>query len=52
MSGMCAKRGGVAPERAIELDVFRRVREMIFAADHVADFHLDVVHHVDEMKNP
>ena len=39
-------------ERAIKLDVLGRIREMIFAADDVADLHLDVVDHVDEMKNP
>ena len=49
---MCAKRGGVAPERAVQLDVLGRVRKMIFAANDVRDFHLDVVDHVDEMKNP
>ena len=49
---MCAKRGGVAPSALVKLDMFRRVREMIFAANDVRDFHLDVVDHVDEMKNP
>src|SRR6478752_1457927 len=35
-----------------KLDVFRRVRKMIFPSNHVRDFHLHVVNHVDEMKNP
>ena len=49
---MCAKRGGSAPKRAVELDVLRRIRKVIFAPDDVGDFHLEVVDHVDEMKNP
>src|SRR6266567_2413148 len=40
------------PKRAKNLDVLGRVGEMIFAANHVRDFHLEVVDHVDEMKNP
>ncbi len=39
-------------ERAIELDVLRRIGKMILAPNDVRDFHLDVVDHVDEMKNP
>ena len=39
-------------ERAKDLDVLRRVRQVIFAADHVGDFHLEVVDHIHEMKNP
>ena len=39
-------------ERAIELDVFRCIREMIFTPDDVADLHLDVVDDVDEVENP
>src|SRR6266851_9148808 len=38
-------------ERAKNLDVLGRVRQMIFTADDVRDFHLDVVDHIDEMKN-
>src|SRR5947208_16088382 len=38
-------------ERAKNLYVLRRVREMIFASDHMRDFHFKVVDHVDEMKN-
>ena len=37
---------------AKELDMFRRIRKMVFAANDMRDFHLDVVHHVHEMKNP
>ena len=37
---------------AKKLDVFRRVRKMIFPSNHVRNFHLHVVNHVDEMKNP
>ena len=40
------------PERAVKLDVLGRIREMIFAPDDVADFHLEVVDHIDEVKNP
>src|SRR6266568_1088369 len=39
-------------ERAENLDMLRRIREMIFAADHMRDFHLEVVDDVDEMENP
>ena len=39
-------------ERAKNLDVLRRIREMIFAANDVRDFHLEVVDHIHEMKNP
>ena len=39
-------------ERAIELDVLRRIREMILAADDVGDLHLDVVDHIHEVENP
>ena len=39
-------------ERAKDLDVLGRVREVIFATDHVGDFHLQVVNHIHEMKNP
>ena len=35
-----------------KLDVFRCIRKMIFAANDVRNFHLHVVDHVDEMKNP
>ena len=31
---------------------FGRIREMIFAPDHVGDFHFEIVDHVDEMKDP
>ena len=40
------------PERLVELDVFRRVREVVLAADHMRELHLDVVHHIHEMENP
>ena len=39
-------------EGAVKLDVFGRVREMIFATDDVADLHLDIVDHVDEVEDP
>ena len=39
-------------EGPINLNVFRRVGQMVLAPDHVGDFHLDVVHDVDEMENP
>src|ERR1700726_4227638 len=39
-------------ERAKNLNVLGRVRQMIFTADDVRDFHLHVVDHIDEMKNP
>ena len=45
-----ARRHGA--KRAVELDMLRRIRKMIFAADHVGNFHLDVVDHIHEMKNP
>src|SRR5437762_1700258 len=35
-----------------KLDVFRRVRKMIFSSNYMRNFHLHVVNHVDEMKNP
>ena len=39
-------------QRAENLDVLRRVGEMIFAADHVRDLHFEIVDHVYEMENP
>ena len=39
-------------QRAVKLDVLRRIRKVILAPDDVGDFHLEVVDHVDEMKNP
>ena len=39
-------------QRANDLDVLWRIRKMIFAADHVRDFHLEIVNHVHEMKDP
>src|SRR4029450_3714331 len=39
-------------ERTKNLDVLWRVREVIFAADDMRDFHLEVIDHVYEMKNP
>src|SRR5689334_7431627 len=35
-----------------KLDVFRCVRKMILPSNHVRNFHLDFVNHVDEMENP
>ena len=52
MSGMCANRGSGAPSARYNSDVFRRVREMVFAANDVRNLHLDVVNHIDEMKDP
>jgi len=39
-------------KRTIQLNVLGRIREMIFTANDVRNLHLDVVNHVDEMKNP
>ena len=39
-------------QRTIKLNMLGRVRQMILAANHVRNLHLDVVDHVDEMKNP
>src|SRR4029077_8064603 len=39
-------------ECAENFNMFGRVGKMVFAADHVRDFHLEVVDHVYEMKNP
>ena len=39
-------------QRANDLDMLWRVRKMIFAADHVGDFHFQIVDHVDEVKDP
>ncbi len=39
-------------KRAVKLDMLGRVGKMIFTANNVRDFHLDVVDDVDEMKNP
>src|SRR6202045_5564079 len=36
----------------LKLDVLWRVGEMVFAADYVRNFHLDIVDHVHEMKDP
>ena len=41
--GTCAKRGGSCAERAIEQDLLRRVRDVIVAAHHERDAHVDVV---------
>mgnify|MGYP003574932526 CR=1 FL=1 len=38
-------------ERFEEGEVLGRVGEMIFAADHVGNFHFEIVHDVDEMKD-
>src|ERR1700720_1260117 len=37
---------------AKKLDVFRCIRKMIFAANDMRNLHLEVIDHVDEMKNP
>src|SRR5215471_2966106 len=37
---------------AKKLDVFRRVRKMIFSSNDVRNSHLHVVNHVHEMENP
>ena len=39
-------------ERAKNFDVLRCVGEMIFAPDHVGDFHFQIVDHIHKMKNP
>ena len=39
-------------ERAKNLDVLGRIRKMIFAANDVGNFHLEVVDHIHKMKNP
>ena len=38
-------------ERAKQCDVLGRVGEMILTANHVRNAHLDVIHHVDQMKH-
>ena len=38
-------------ECAKQRDVLRGVAQVVFAADHVRDAHLQIVHHVDEMKH-
>src|SRR5205823_3569372 len=43
---------GFRAECAIKLDMFRCIREMVLAADDMRDFHLDVVDHIDKVKNP
>ena len=45
-----ARRGNAKSTK--KLDVFRRVRKVIFASNHVRNFHLDFINHVDEMENP
>ena len=47
--GKVRRRGA---ERTIKLDVLRCIGKMIFAADNMGNFHLDVVDHVHEMENP
>src|SRR6266480_7867024 len=39
-------------QRAKNLDVFGRVRKMIFAADDMRNFHFEVVDYVNKMKDP
>ncbi len=39
------------PESLEELQVLERVHDVIFASNHVRDLHLDVIHHVDEVKD-
>ena len=48
---MCVARRRHA-ECSENLYVLRRVREMIFASDHVRDFHFEIVDHIHEMENP
>ena len=38
-------------ERIVELDVLRRVREVIFASDDMSELHFNVVHHIHEVEN-
>jgi hypothetical protein len=44
--------GGVAPEGVVEFDVFRRVREVVLATDHMRELHFDVVDDIHKMENP
>ena len=43
ISGTCAKIGGWAPQGAIKQNLLRRVGDVIGAANHVRDAHVDVV---------
>ena len=43
ISGTCANAGTGLPERLVQQHVLRRVRDVIVAADHVRDRHVDVV---------
>ena len=52
MSGMCAYLRWRRAQRANDLHVLWRVGEMIFAADHMGDFHLQIVNHIHEMEDP
>ena len=39
-------------KRAENLNVLGRIRKMIFAANHMRNFHLHVVNHIHKMENP
>ena len=45
ISGMWAKRGGVRADRPVELGLAEGVGQVVVAADHVGDAHVDVVDH-------
>jgi hypothetical protein len=42
----------LSAERAVKFNMFRGIRKMVLAANHVTDFHLDVIDHIHKMKNP
>ena len=44
ISGKCAKVGSAKSERPRHEDLLRRVRKMLFAPDHVRDFHQGIIH--------
>ena len=44
--------GRLDAEGLVEFDVLGGIRKVVFAADDMGHFHLDVVDHVDEVKNP
>jgi hypothetical protein len=44
--------GRFGSKRVVQLDVFRRIRKVIFAADDVGDLHLQIIDHIHKVKNP
>jgi hypothetical protein len=41
--GRCAKVGGIGAQRVVDVDLARGVVDVVVAADHVGDLHVDVV---------